>query len=587
MGWKLLAVLATLAALGPAPARAAARAPRVQVWDVPGGTAASAARDGWRAVAIKGAARHHFAGGVALENKRLLVICAPGAAALTISTKTAPRPARAELVVLGPDSTAEPLKAVRVAKVDANGAVIRFTAGAAEAEIALGAGRVFVEFRPGRGAATLEVRAETQYALIPDFFGDDLLFDPGECRDEGAYVPSENFLLGLGGGGRHILMYVWPRGEQRVHLLPGGGSGARRFSAVRAKLDGKAFYVALLEGQGLWHGEPLSKVPLDKDVPLTWTPPFPARWRTDIVKTAAADLTKGARIESWDVGSKRRKAWHEVLKHRIWPSWVDKSGKAFLYLAKDAGPYAVAVTYPMDRARKGGSTPASVYTLVDIVRDTLGVEPCEYILDVEGLKKRSSGGGRKMHFYYACGSYNTIQREVSKARRGKAINKKYVAELAEDGCVFMETVHARVEEYRAWAGKVEAACREAAGASPKLKPLAERALAIAGGIARYHAKQLPAWKTPAEWRRLNAELLALVRDEPDGFVSKVNAMHTKFVRMAQAGDTTATRCRMVAKQLRQEVAMAAGQDAQAIAFAEKIRGLCREILRNKHYKEGN
>ena len=40
------------------------------------------------------------------------------------------------------------------------------------------AGQMIVEVRPGQGTDRLAVLAETRYVVIPDFFGDDMVFGP-------------------------------------------------------------------------------------------------------------------------------------------------------------------------------------------------------------------------------------------------------------------------------------------------------------------------------------------------------------------------------------------------------------------------
>ena len=44
-------------------------------------------------------------------------------------------------------------------------------------------------------------------------------------------------------------------------------------------------------------------------------------------------------------------------------------------------------------------------------------------------------------------------------------------------------------------------------------------------------------------------------------------------------------CRRIVKQIRQDAALAAAADPKAVKLAEAIRQKCRDILRNKHYKE--
>jgi len=39
-------------------------------------------------------------------------------------------------------------------------------------------GQAFLECQPIRGAARIRVEAATRFAVIPDFFGADMVFDP-------------------------------------------------------------------------------------------------------------------------------------------------------------------------------------------------------------------------------------------------------------------------------------------------------------------------------------------------------------------------------------------------------------------------
>src|SRR5437660_861577 len=99
-----------------------------------------------------------------------------------------------------------------------------------------------------------------------------------------------------------------------------------------------------------------------------------------------------ARSSPW-IGSRRcrrcgdtlpadRKRWNTVLGTFPYPCWINKDGQASLQPLKSkvrwAGP---AVIYPLGRT---SATPLDSFTVVDIVRATLGVGPCEYILDLEG-----------------------------------------------------------------------------------------------------------------------------------------------------------------------------------------------------------
>ena len=56
--------------------------------------------------------------------------------------------------------------------------------------------------------------------------------------------------------------------------------------------------------------------------------------------------------------------------------------------------------YPINRVRE---TPLDEFTVVDVVRATLGVGPCEYILDVEGQGTAMCGRADLRHPRYPGG----------------------------------------------------------------------------------------------------------------------------------------------------------------------------------------
>ena len=77
-----------------------------------------------------------------------------------------------------------------------------------------------------------------------------------------------------------------------------------------------------------------------------------------------------------------RKRWTTVLGSFLYPCWLDQARRGHLQpLTKPDRFEGPAVIYPIQRTK---DTPLREFTVVDIVRATLGVGPCEYILDVEG-----------------------------------------------------------------------------------------------------------------------------------------------------------------------------------------------------------
>ena len=112
-----------------------------------------------------------------------------------------------------------------------------------------------------------------------------------------------------------------------------------------------------------------------------------------------------------------RKRWNPVLGSFAFPCWIDNDRRGYLQPLKErrctekgpvcnfAGP---AIIYPIDRVKiTPWNTPIESLTVVDLVRMTLGVGPCQYILDLEGQKR----GTRGVATCYARDVINAIYKE--------------------------------------------------------------------------------------------------------------------------------------------------------------------------------
>jgi hypothetical protein len=161
---------------------------------------------------------------------------------------------------------------------------------------------------------------------------------------------------------------------------------------------------------------------------LGWTMPYPAQWRVDFAPNkggmarssemvapypvkGAGSVMKGPRDVQWkfikpkyrwlsdgekaedrarrfEAAQAFRKTGGEELPASLGTCWVDEQGHGFIRPKNEE--YAV-VAYPLDRGDRGRGTPLTAFTVTDLVRATLGVGPCEYILDVKGQRLATPG----------------------------------------------------------------------------------------------------------------------------------------------------------------------------------------------------
>ena len=93
------------------------------------------------------------------------------------------------------------------------------------------------------------------------------------------------------------------------------------------------------------------------------------------------------------------------------------------------------VVYPINRVKQ---TPLDVYTVVDVMRNTLGVGPCQHILDVEGQKSEYKGRA-------TCAVRDTLtpiyEKNEQKEKRAK------VEETLDEGLTFVKHIRGRITRY--------------------------------------------------------------------------------------------------------------------------------------------
>ncbi len=176
-------------------------------------------------------------GGASLENQLLRVTAVPGQVRVGLWFKSAGTTRRAEIALQSSGATkSEPLGKARVVEDNAGERVLRVAAGTAQVEITLGLGP-FVKITPVKDAASVEVKAITRYVALPDFFADDVIFDPIKFTTPEHRVPAENVLLQFLEGGDTIVMCIW---QGNLKLQARGNAAVPVRNAIRKALISKA-----------------------------------------------------------------------------------------------------------------------------------------------------------------------------------------------------------------------------------------------------------------------------------------------------------------------------------------------------------
>ena len=408
---------------------------RISVWDT--GSASPhqllgedlANKNGWQQK-TRNQSAPSFAGDAVVSNGRIVTVLRKKGTVVDVYSDEAEGPVWRVRVGLRTLDGEPSVRLERVSLVEHTRAAARLEAvyqtaqgHAVTASFRIKRGGIFLEAEPGPGAGLLRVEAPGRYVVLPDFFADDILIDATKIPVASAEVPTENFLLHMTGAGSAIAMCVFENSDQDVAVTFTGNQDRRvaTGSDIRFGKDGK-IWVALMTGRGIWDVMDVKEQDAGKVMPLDWKTPFPAQWRVDFTRrneltdswemlypakngsgyVKPSWLPGGAQggkpsrtatgeidVDAYKVGGPasnrvgpERERWITFLGRYQYPCWTDQEGRAYVQPLKHKklmfrGP---AVVYPINRLPE---TPIDRYTTVDVVRGTLGVGPCEYILNVE------------------------------------------------------------------------------------------------------------------------------------------------------------------------------------------------------------
>jgi hypothetical protein len=594
------------------------------------------AKAGWKLIAAD--EMPAFQGDAAISNGRLLAVARKEGSGVELYSLGTGKPIYRSRLLLAPASANE-----RIALLE-NGrssATIEIASKTGTARLRLKKGDLFIEAQSVGGEAPLRVEALSRFAVLPDFFADDILFDARKVPIDKVELPSENFLLHFTGKQDAILMSVFENREQdvRVTLAGKGDERAITGSEVTFGKKGSKIWIAVLEGPGMWHSIDVTTADAKKIMPLDWKMPFTAQWRVDFTRhdglTDSWDMLlpdadgKGFIKPSWlaqdgkisaasrtSTGEVDRDAykpggtasdrldadrgrWTTVLGRVQYPAWSDKAGNGFLQpllhkRLKFDGPVLI---YPLTRL---ADTPIAQYTPVDIVRNTLGVGPCQYILDVEGQKQE--------HVGRATCHVRSLLNEVYGNGQQQAKRKEIESYLG-DAHEFVTHIRKRIALYVTFGHEIRKYLAEQRAAHPELKDklddldtlareIDERVEPRMAAILKHPtlhdiAAKIAARKEeaspPALAAELNREFVAkgLVGYTGSDWQARIKTEYTDpMTTIGGQQDEMVGECRWVVKALRQKAGILMATDPRMAPIAAEIRSRTQKMLRGGAAYEG-
>jgi hypothetical protein len=387
-------------------------------------------------------------------------------------------------------------------------------------------------------------------------------------------------------------MCVFENRQQDVKAVLSGAGDQRVFSGSVVAFEGKKIWTSLLEAPQVWHARSLSAPDTGKVLPLEWKMPFAAQWRVNFTRPNGLTdswemLLQDAKGEgyakpSWlsseqDHLGANRKRWNTVLGWYPYPCWADREGHGFLQpldskAIQFQGP---VVVYPINRVKE---TPLDVYTAVDMMRNTLGVGPCEYILDLEGQKSEYRGRA-------TCSCRDELAAIYEKNRQKQ--ERARVDKILDDGLIFVTHIRGRITRYVEFGHKMREYLASQKKSHPELADVLDELDKIAAEIDARVAARADKIKTPAHVAAMNEDFRKNVRDDdgPDA-LANCKKYSQALVEIGGDQDELSGECRWVVKALRQKAGLLLGQDPRIAAVATEIRARTQVALRNPANHEG-
>jgi hypothetical protein len=463
--------------------------------------------------------------------------------------------------------------------------------GEVSAKYRLKRGEVSVQVDPGPTAGRLKMDCPCRFVVMPDFFADDMVIDARAIPPNSAELASDNFVLHLAGDGDAISACVFENRKQDVSIALSGAGEQRTITASEIPFEGKKVWVAVLEAPRIWHTRDVKTSDTGEIVPLEWKAPFPAQWRCDFTKTTGLTDSwemllqnpngDGYLKPSW-LGSEEdhlgsdRKRWNTVLGRYPYPCWCDKDGRCYLQPLESKalqfqGP---AVVYPIGRVKQ---TPLDAYTVMDVMRNTLGVGPCEYILDLEGQKAEYRGRA-------TCSVRDELGAIYEKKRQKE--ERERVDKILDEGLTFVKHIRGRITRYVDFGHQMRDYLAAQAKAHPELADTIKELDQIVGEIDKRVAARQDKIQTPAHVAAMNEEFRKKVLDDSPDALAKCKQYTEALVTIGDNQDELSGECRWVVKALRQKAGLLLAQEPKAAAIATEVRARTQEALRFPANHEG-
>jgi hypothetical protein len=288
-------------------------------------------------------------------------------------------------------------------------------------------------------------------------------------------------------------------------------------------------------------------------------------WKPSWLTSSEGRVRRNRKRSPKEVDSPPYACWADHERRGYWQPIEYSDGFKLL------GPM---VLYPLARITQ---TPLDVFTVLDIMRNTLGVGPCEHLLDLEGVKSQSKGTATCQVRDFLEDIYSKNQQKQKHAEIDK---------ILDDGLIFVTHIRGRIARYLAFANAMRAYLAEQRKSHPEVSGFLAELDKLVEEIETRVAARTSLMKTPADVARMNKDFRRNVMDDEGPDAMKKCAEYTKaLVDIGSNQDELVLECRWVVKTVRQRAALQMALDPKVAVIAKEIRARTQETLRGPAWHE--
>ena len=504
---------------------------------------------------------HRFQGDAVLLNDKLTVVLRRQGPGAEVYSQTATGPAARAVLIPLPAAGSQITGLASVQTIENNPGAVTLGAtfttdggGHPSAKLRLTTGRSMVEIRPGEAADRLAVWDRPRWVVVPSFFGNDMVFGPETfgCLRHG--LPAENFFLNLLADGDAMVMCVWKSSRRWADVLLFERDGRRALGGCEIECaSDEPIWIAFMEGPGIWRHQAISlELEATGPVKVPWQRPFEADWRVDL-------YVRGGHAQSFAFEGQLHPEMRFWLHADRAALWIRPAARRMAGL----GGAPSVVIYPIDRTK---ATPLTAFCPTDVLRDTLGVGPCQYILQTEGLASESNPTPAKV--------MDWIEKQFERGKEREAAEQ--IRDLLGQMTEHVGRAQKRIQRYREFGHEIRLLCT-AAGEDNGLPQIPDSLGLTAAEVEAYgNVAPTVGEGTAAE---LGQKIVMLMGKERA--LAECRKLGAQLREVGASQDRALSDCRMAVRWLRQQARQRAVADPDQAKLAQEVLARAERMLRNE------